>query len=95
MSSVACSGAVIEDIISKNTNYEGQVNDGLRRDERDDTLIKSGFLPGYIGQLEFIVEYQPSIITISTVGNDIGFGNKIKRCWSQTPASAATKIAWK
>lgn len=80
--SVACSGAKIDDILTNSENYRGQTDD-KNRDERtiDEVLgIVSNYMPGHIAQHEFITEYRPEIITISTVGNDIGFGDKIKRC---------------
>jgi lysophospholipase L1-like esterase len=78
--SVACSGAIIEDILNNSGSYPGQVSDNIEREFRDEDKILKDFLPGYLNQLEFLNQHRPSIITISTVGNDIGFGNKIKRC---------------
>ncbi|MES2971826.1 MAG: GDSL-type esterase/lipase family protein [Patescibacteria group bacterium] len=78
--SVACSGAVIDDIVRKDDEYEGQVKDGKTRLDRNiDNVLKS-FSSGYLGQKEFLEKHSPKLITISTIGNDIGFADKIKRC---------------
>ena len=77
--SVACSGAVIEDVTSKNDTYLGQY-DKRRQGERDSEPILQAFSPGFIGQIKFLDKYRPDIITISAVGNDIGFDNKLKAC---------------
>ena len=78
--SVACSGAKTEDFLRNDKDYEGQVKDGRKLPERDLEKILVGFLPGYVRQQEFIGRYQPNIITLSAVGNDIGFADKIIRC---------------
>ena len=78
--SVACSGAKIDDIIDAGEEYTGQAKDGKPRRERDVDTILNTFQPGYIDQLDFVKTNRPQIITISTVGNDIGFGNILKRC---------------
>jgi hypothetical protein len=78
--SVACSGAVIDDVLNESAEYTGQVNDDVKRENRDPDNILDNFLPGYINQLDFIKKYQPSIITISVIGNDVGFPKKITRC---------------
>lgn len=78
--SVACSGAKIKNVV-------GAVEDkGTSQAKRSTTLenstIFNDFLPGYLPQKEFVSEKSPSIITVSTVGNDIGFSDIIKRCVS-------------
>lgn len=78
--SVACAGAVINDIASSSPSYAGQIKDGLRRDERRPDSILTAFSPGYLAQKEFVDEYLPSVITVSVGGNDIGFGRKLLRC---------------
>lgn len=80
MESVACSGAVINDINYLSGDYKGQVKDNIKREDRDDVPILSGFLPGYIAQIEHLHERKPNFITISAGGNDIGFADKILRC---------------
>jgi hypothetical protein len=79
--SVACSGAVINDVTSQDIDYEGQVSDHIKFKNRTNIPeILQSFLPGYIAQKSFINEYRPNIITISAVGNDVGFDDKVKRC---------------
>ncbi|MBA3758270.1 hypothetical protein H0X10_01390 [Candidatus Saccharibacteria bacterium] len=80
MESIACSGGKIVDVISLSNDYKGQVKDNIRREEREEKQILESFNPGYVAQREFLNKYNPEIITISTVGNDIGFADKIKRC---------------
>src|SRR5205085_12034224 len=45
-----------------------------------DNEIFDSFLPGYRAQLKFVQKYKPAVITLSTVGNDIGFKDKTMRC---------------
>lgn len=78
--SIACSGAKIEDIVRVDDDYGGQVHDGNKRGSRDLQSIIHSLAPGYIGQIEFLPKYIPKVITISTVGNDVGFKDKIQRC---------------
>lgn len=84
--SVACSGAVIDDVGSTNGSYKGQVRHGSslldlesRQSDRMDTLL-SDYLPGYMPQRLFVKHYQPGVITVSIGGNDIGFGDILQRC---------------
>ena len=79
--SVACSGAVIDDISDKTGGYAGQAKDRLPRNKRtnvDD--IMASFTPGYIAQHEFVQKYQPRVMTVGIGGNDIGFADIIKAC---------------
>ncbi|MEO8863020.1 MAG: SGNH/GDSL hydrolase family protein, partial [Candidatus Saccharimonadales bacterium] len=78
--SVACSGAIIKDILTTNSNYIGQVHDGIKLKDRDIDNVYSNFVAGEIPQRKFIEKYQPKIVTMSVGGNDIGFGDKITRC---------------
>lgn len=78
--SVACSGALINDLGTNNKDYTGQVHDHIERQFRDSNGILSGFSPGFIAQHEFTDNYQPRVITLSAGGNDIGFADKIQRC---------------
>ncbi len=79
--SLACSGAIIEDMTQTNNDYSGQVRDEIRKRDRDTEDILVNFKPGYLAQLEFVQRYQPSVITLSVVGNDIGFKDKLMRCF--------------
>lgn len=79
--SVACSGAVIEDIHSSSPRYRGQVTDKISLEDRDNVKdILDSFWPGYVPQIEFLKEYEPEVATFSIVGNDVGFADKILRC---------------
>jgi hypothetical protein len=69
--SVACSGAVINDILF--TAQEGDSPLG-----RAQTL--ANYLPGYLPQSAFVSASQPAILTVSIGGNDIGFGDLIRTC---------------
>lgn len=80
--SVACSGAVIEDVINivipesngKKSQAQGK-NEPIYNNE-----IYSNFLPGYRAQLKFVTQNRPKIVTVSIGGNDIGFSDIIERC---------------
>lgn len=80
--SVACSGAVTNDINDTSGNYAGQV-DRVKMSDRTslevDSIVNS-FQAGYIAQLEFVKTYQPQTIVVSIGGNDMGFADIIKIC---------------
>ena len=80
---VACSGATIYDLNGSNSGgYDGQ-NDRLRDYADKNTLQKMALnemIPGRVKQIEFVKKYQPKVITLTTGGNDVGFGKKIKDC---------------
>lgn len=79
--SVACSGAVIDDIGNTDLAYTGQSNDKLARNKRTNIdQILDNYSPGYIAQYEFVQKYQPRILTVGIGGNDIGFGSIIAAC---------------
>jgi len=84
--SVACSGAVIKDVVSENDAYRGQVRNALdfkHLKEGNTPLLNSvltNFVPGYIAQQRFVKQYQPAIITVSVGGDDIGFGDILEQC---------------
>lgn len=83
--SVACSGAVINDVGSGKGGYRGQAKQGPSFDELSRDLatmerVKADFLPGYISQQRFVGHYQPRVVTVSIGGNDIGFGDLLQRC---------------
>lgn len=75
--SVACSGASISDVLSV-ANEKTQAK-GMEALEFDASIL-ANFYPGHRSQLLFIQEYKPRIVTVSAIGNDIGFSDKIKRC---------------
>lgn len=84
--SVACSGAKVNDILNTNNGYEGQTKLKITRKQLNDTgripSVVSGFMPGYINQLEFVNTYQPQVITLSVGGNDVGFASILRSCVS-------------
>ncbi len=72
--SVACSGAIINDIGDQSDNYVGQARGS------PPPSMQTNFLPGYLAQRQFVDWYQPRIVTVSVGGNDIGFGDIVRRC---------------
>ncbi|HEX4773895.1 MAG TPA: GDSL-type esterase/lipase family protein [Candidatus Saccharimonadales bacterium] len=84
--SVACSGAVINDIGSTSDNYRGQVKDvpSFQQLEQSNVAllnsVQTNFVPGYIAQQHFVRQYQPGVTTVSVGGNDIGFGDIVQTC---------------
>lgn len=79
--SVACSGAVIEDLVNNSEDYrEKNAQAKGRFEETYNREIYSNYLPGYRSQLSFFGPVNPSVVTISAGGNDIGFGDIILRC---------------
>lgn len=82
--SIACSGAIMEDITNGSDSYKGQA-DGqeIPRENRSPDEIDSifvSFKPGYINQSDFVSRYRPKIINLSIVGNDIGFSKIVTKC---------------
>lgn len=88
--SVACSGAIIDDIVGDDNNYWGQGNrlgvNGLNATLSEKDTLQSNaldsFLPGRVHQVTFVKKYQPKIISIGIGGNDAGFMDKLKACLS-------------
>jgi hypothetical protein len=79
--SVACSGAIINDVKNTDQGYAGQVKDKIARNKRVDVdQILANFLPGYIAQWEFAQKYQPRVMTVGIGGNDIGFASILTAC---------------
>lgn len=82
--SVACSGAITDDITNSEENYRGQSDNKkvLRKDRSGAELdsIFASFKPGYVNQSDFVGRYQPQIITVSIGGNDMGFSKIIMSC---------------
>ena len=90
MKSVACSGAMMKNVVGidrieiikepiTDENKAGRTNQWA--DYRDNANNELGsFLPGYYYQKRFVFDSYPDVITISIVGNDIGFDDKLKRC---------------
>lgn len=84
--SVACSGAVINDVGSTSNSYRGQMRGvpNLQGLQQSQPLllesVETNFLPGYVAQQRFIKRWQPRIVTVSIGGNDIGFGDLLQDC---------------
>jgi lysophospholipase L1-like esterase len=84
--SVACSGAVINDIAGTGDSYRGQVQHGSSLGELETAQsgqlnsILAGYSPGYVPQQLFVKQYQPRVATVSVGGNDIGFGDILQEC---------------
>lgn len=86
-SSIACSGAVIDDVSAKGSiGYEGQKqeNNIPRLQGFDNSTLKvdalKTMIPGRQKQIEFVRRYQPKTVTVSIGGNDAQFGDIIKAC---------------
>ncbi len=84
--SVACSGAVINDVGSTAESYRGQVRGvaNLHDLQQNQPLlleaVETNFVPGYIAQQRFVKRWQPRIVTVSVGGDDIGFGDLVQTC---------------
>jgi len=82
--SVACSGAVINDIGSLDGGYRGQARGVSSYDDLASngqlSGILAGFTPGYVSQRRFVRQYQPRVVSVSIGGNDIGFGDILQNC---------------
>ena len=84
--SVACSGAVMNDIGSVSPDYKGQVKDGQSLHDLESSSTPqlddfiANFSPGYIPQRLFSRQYQPAVMTVGIGGNDIGFGDILQKC---------------
>lgn len=84
--SVACSGAVINDVGSTSPSYRGQVKGVATLEELQRAQsalldsIMTNYLPGYVAQQRFARQYQPAVITVSVGGDDIGFGDIVQNC---------------
>lgn len=80
--SVACSGAIVNDVSSTDGSYKGQVRDGTEARYRDKTKLLPFFLPGFIAQNEFSASYSPEVTLLSIGGNDFHFADIVKTCVS-------------
>ena len=81
---IACSGAQIPDILSSSA-YSGQgerLKDFLPERQFDTAKAEAlrEFIPGRTSQLDFVKKYQPSAVTVSVGGNDIGLMDKLRSC---------------
>jgi lysophospholipase L1-like esterase len=88
MASVACSGAMIGDVIGDDISYLGQGDrlgeNYMKLNDTDMVLARSeakdNFIPGRVYQEEFVEKYSPKSITVGIGGNDVGFADKLKSC---------------
>lgn len=82
--SVACSGAVIRDIVpNQPSEYRGQIRGGIPAKQLASGYVEqvlSNYTPGILAQSAFVSQLQPKTITVSVGGNDIGFGSIITAC---------------
>lgn len=84
--SVACSGARIRNVNGSASLLdpelkEGTVNTRTNQYKKDVPGNELGdWLPGYYPQIGFIRDRDADVVTISMIGNDIGFGEIIKKC---------------
>jgi len=78
--SIACSGAIKDDIFNTNAQYAGQVHDGTIAAQRDQVELLRSLRPGYIMQRQFVQAYKPETVILSIGGNDIGFGDIVASC---------------
>lgn len=89
--SVACSGALIDNVIGANDGNTAQLQDHRQSTvaERQDAQITH--MPGYDSQETFITQDNPQAVTISIGGNDVGFKDILTRCI--VPFNAGTSTA--
>lgn len=92
MQSVACSGALRQDVYSKESGaYLGQssqISDSVNLPRlqkisnatalQNDAIEK--FIPGRVRQVELLKKYKPKVATIGVSGNDLGFGHILTGC---------------
>lgn len=89
--SVACSGAVIDDLNGTSDEYKGQKDgskgrlDGLSTIDSMQTEAMSKFIPGRVRQIDFVKEYKPEAITLTAGGNDAHFADVIMTCINVNP----------
>ena len=85
MESVACSGAVIDDL-SGEGEYMGQEADGKPRlqvaanPESLQLDAISQYIPGRVRQIELVKQAKPRVITLTAGGNDAQFSTIISTC---------------
>lgn len=82
--SVACSGALIRnDYVADINTYHGQHGELWNAGQSYDTYVDQAlqdYQPGHIPQIEFVKKYQPSVITLTGGGNDVGFADVLAYC---------------
>ncbi len=80
--SVACSGAKVHNVVGPLVGEEkqSQLKDRLEPTGEEVNQATEYRAPGIIFQNDFVRADNPSAITISIGGNDIGFGDILKKC---------------
>lgn len=79
--SVACSGARLRNMTGDNDKPKtAQLKNDLIPTKEMQNAALEDKTPGYIRQLDFIGAENPDVITLSIVGNDIGFKDILVRC---------------
>lgn len=78
--SVACTGAVINDVRDESSKYPENAQARGKPDQNFNKEIYENFLPGYRPQFDFLAFHEPEALTLSISGNDIGFRAKIMAC---------------
>lgn len=71
------------DINDSTDNYKNQLIPKIQQSQyldqqRDQYLVS--YQPGYLNQLQFITQAKPNAVLLSIGGNDINFGDIVKRC---------------
>ncbi len=80
--SIACSGARSTNIFN-GTGFDPTLTIPTRDNQYSEVPEVNGlgdWMPGYIAQIEFMKKYNPEVTTISAIGNNIGFTDKLIRC---------------
>ncbi len=95
---VACSGATTKDVVGDRDAYKGQGNrlgiDGANLDSMSIQLAQrlaiDNYIPGRVYQESFVINYQPSILTVGIGGNDISLMDKLNMCVLPLPTACET-----
>ncbi len=95
MRTIACSGAVVDDVLStgSNINYLGSGANtpwgwkprltSITNATALQETARQDFTPGRIQQVEFVKKTKPAVMTIMIGGNDFGFGSILETCIEQ------------
>lgn len=81
--SVACSGAKMRNIVATEGERYFQLKGGEPTPSEQRLAIEQN-IPGIVLQNNFIINDNPSAVTISIGGNDIGFGDILRKCIDPT-----------
>ncbi len=80
--SVACSGAITEDLKGLSDKYTGQTKIHIELRNRNPKLahILLRYTPGVAQQQNFTHSYSPRAVILSAGGNNVGFADIVKSC---------------